>query len=63
LTDKAIVRRRYLSERGVQNRLSELYAKLLIDIGQIVDERWGSTYSPRSRAISIAMPTYHIVTG
>ena len=28
---------------------------LSIDIEQIVDERWGSTYSPRSRAISIAM--------
>jgi DNA-binding NarL/FixJ family response regulator len=55
LTDKAIARRRYLSERGVQNRLRELYAKLSIDIDQIVDERWGSTYSPRSRAISIAM--------
>jgi len=55
LTDKAIARRRYLSERGVQNRLRELYAKLSIDIEQIVDERWGSTYSPRSRAISIAL--------
>ena len=55
LTDKAIARRRYLSERGVQNRLRELYAKLSIDIDQIIDERWGSTYSPRSRAISIAM--------
>jgi DNA-binding NarL/FixJ family response regulator len=55
LTDKAIARRRYLSERGVQNRLRELYAKLSIDIEQIVDERWGSTYSPRSRAISIAV--------
>src|SRR6266404_5730747 len=54
LTDKAIARRRYLSERGVQNRLRELYAKLSIDIEQIVDERWGNTYSPRSRAISIA---------
>lgn len=55
LTDKAIARRRYLSERGVQNRLRELYAKLSIDIEQIVDDRWGSTYSPRSRAISLAM--------
>jgi DNA-binding NarL/FixJ family response regulator len=55
LTDKAIARRRYLSERGVQNRLRELYAKLSIDIEQIVDERWGNTYSPRSRAISIAI--------
>ena len=55
LTDKAIARRRYLSERGVQNRLRELYAKLSIDIEQIVDERWGNTYSPRSRAISMAL--------
>ena len=55
LTDKAIARRRYLSERGVQNRLRELYGKLSIDVDQIVDERWGSTYSPRARAISIAL--------
>jgi DNA-binding NarL/FixJ family response regulator len=55
LTDKAIARRRYLSERGVQNRLRELYGKLSIDIEHIVDDRWGSTYSPRSRAISVAV--------
>lgn len=55
LTDRAIARRRYLSERGVQNRLRELYAKLSIDIEQIVDDRWGNTYSPRARAISIAL--------
>ena len=55
LTDRAIARRRYLSERGVQNRLRELYAKLSIDIEQIVDQRWGNTYSPRSRAISVAL--------
>jgi DNA-binding NarL/FixJ family response regulator len=55
LTDKAIARRRYLSERGVQNRLRELYVKLGIDLEQIVDQRWGNTYSPRSRAISLAL--------
>jgi DNA-binding NarL/FixJ family response regulator len=55
LTDKAIARRRYLSERGVQNRLRELYVKLSIDLEQIVDERWGNTFSPRSRAISMAL--------
>jgi DNA-binding NarL/FixJ family response regulator len=55
LTDRAIARRRYLSERGVQNRLRELYAKLSIDVEQIVDQRWGNTYSPRSRAISMAL--------
>ena len=41
LTDRAIARRRYLSERGVQNRLRELYAKLGIDLEQVVDVRWG----------------------
>jgi DNA-binding NarL/FixJ family response regulator len=55
LTDRAIARRRYLSERGVQNRLRELYAKLGVDAEQVVDDRWGSTYSPRSRAISLAV--------
>lgn len=55
LTDKAIARRRYLSERGVQNRLRELYAKIGVDVEQVVDERWGSTYSPRSRAISLGL--------
>jgi DNA-binding NarL/FixJ family response regulator len=55
LTDKAIARRRYLSERGVQNRLSELYSKLGVDIQQIVDERWGNTFSPRCRAMSISV--------
>ncbi|HLG16501.1 MAG TPA: response regulator transcription factor [Blastocatellia bacterium] len=55
LTDKAIARRRYLSERGAQNRLRELYAKLGVDLEQIADDRWGNTYSPRSRAISMAL--------
>jgi len=55
LTDRAIARRRYLSERGVQNRLRELYIKLSVDMEQIVDDRWGNTYSPRSRAISVAL--------
>jgi DNA-binding NarL/FixJ family response regulator len=55
LTDKAIARRRYLSERGVQNRLRELYSKLGVDLEQVVDERWGSTYSPRSRALSLSL--------
>jgi DNA-binding NarL/FixJ family response regulator len=55
LTDRAIARRRYLSERGVQNRLRELYSRLGVDAEQVVDDRWGSTYSPRSRAISLAV--------
>lgn len=55
LTDKAIARRRYLSERGVQNRLRELYAKLNIDLEQIAEGKWGHTFNPRGRAILTAL--------
>jgi DNA-binding NarL/FixJ family response regulator len=55
LTDKAIARRRYLSERGVQNRLRELYSKLNIDLEQIADTKWGHTFNPRGRAILTAL--------
>jgi DNA-binding NarL/FixJ family response regulator len=55
LTDKAIARRHYLSERGVQNRLRELYAKLDVDTDQIQDNRWGFTFNPRSRAMFVAL--------
>lgn len=55
LTDKAIARRRYLSERGVQNRLRELYCKMNIDVDQLQDARWGFTFNPRSRAIFVAI--------
>ena len=55
LTDKAIARRRFLSERGVQNRLHELYAKLNVENDQYQDERWGFTFNPRSRAILTAL--------
>ena len=55
LTDKSIARRRYLSERGVQNRLRELYSKLHVDIEQSTDPKWGHTYNPRGRAILTAL--------
>jgi DNA-binding NarL/FixJ family response regulator len=55
LTDKAIARRRYLSERGVQNRLRELYSKLQVDIEQSTDPKWGNTYNPRGRAMLTAL--------
>ena len=55
LTDKVIARRRFLSERGVQNRLHELYAKLNVENDQYQDERWGFTFNPRSRAILTAL--------
>lgn len=55
LTDKAIARRRYLSERGVQNRLRELYSKLHVDSEQASDPKLGHTYNPRGRAMLIAL--------
>jgi len=55
LTDKAISRRRYLSERGVQNRLHSLYAKLDVDLNKISIKDGGSIYNPRSRAVALAV--------
>jgi DNA-binding NarL/FixJ family response regulator len=55
LTDKTIARRRYLSERGVQNRLRELYSKLNVDDEQIAGPKWGHTFNPRGRAIWTAL--------
>ena len=55
LTDKTIARRRYLSERGVQNRLRELYTKLQVDIEQVADPKLGHTYNPRGRAMLMAL--------
>ena len=55
LTDKTIARRRYLSERGVQNRLRELYAKLHVDDEQIAGPKWGHAFNPRGRAIWTAL--------
>lgn len=52
LSDKAIAERRFITRRGVQNRLSSLYAKLGVS-----DEQMSSGYmfSPRSRAIAMAL--------
>ena len=54
LTDNAIARRRYLSRRGVQNRLKSLYLKLSVDVSPSVSENNSDIVNPRARAISIA---------
>lgn len=64
LTDNTIARRRFLSRRGVQNRLSALYSKLGVD--QEAEEAasigtsgpsalMGQTFNPRNRAVLVAM--------
>ncbi len=52
LTDNLIAKRRFLSRRGVQNRLKSLYQKLEVD-HLIMDE--DTLLNSRSRAISIAL--------
>lgn len=52
LSDKAIAERRFITRRGVQNRLSSLYAKLGVGDEQV---NGSSLYSPRSRAIALAL--------
>jgi DNA-binding NarL/FixJ family response regulator len=54
LTDQAIAARRFLSRRGVTNRLRNLYDKLEVSNDQIESEEWGTTFSLRSRAIRLA---------
>ena len=60
LTDNTIARRRFLSRRGVQNRLSALYTKLSVD--QDIEETTsglaaatGQTFNPRNRAVLVAL--------
>ncbi|MBI3523737.1 MAG: response regulator transcription factor [Betaproteobacteria bacterium] len=53
LTDNAIARRRYLSRRGVQNRLQSLYAKLGTSLGEPAGG--GDTINPRARAVALAL--------
>lgn len=56
LTDKAIARRRHVSVRGVQNRVSILEAKLLKGQNVIARENSGlEVYNTRARAIFEAM--------
>lgn len=54
LTDQAIASRRFLSRRGVTNRLRNLYDKLEVNNDQIESEEWGTTFSLRTRAIRLA---------
>jgi len=54
LTDQAIAARRFLSRRGVTNRLRNLYDKLEVSNDQIESEEWGTTFSLRARAIRLA---------
>lgn len=54
LTDQAIASRRFLSRRGVTNRLRNLYDKLEVSNDQIESDEWGTTFSLRARAIRLA---------
>lgn len=53
LSDNAIAQRRFITKRGVQNRLSSLYSKLGVTDEQYVSEKWGNLYSPRTRAVTL----------
>jgi len=55
LTDNVIAKRRFLSRRGVQNRLRSLYEKLGIDQSNSDDKSSHELLNLRSRAISIAL--------
>jgi len=55
LTDNTIAERRYLSRRGVQNRLHSLYAKLGTQLIANDNSDAGDIINARSRAVSIAM--------
>lgn len=55
LTDNAIARRRYLSRRGVQNRLRSLYDKLDADHITPSVQQQSDTVNMRNRAVSIAL--------
>jgi len=55
LTDNVIAKRRFLSRRGVQNRLRSLYEKLGIDQSNSTDKSSHELLNLRSRAISISL--------
>ena len=55
LTDNAIARRRFLSRRGVQNRLSALYTKLGVENEPEDSTAGGQTFNPRNRAVLTAL--------
>jgi len=58
LTDNTIAERRYLSRRGVQNRLQSLYTKLGANLNSLSDDdesaKVGELINIRTRAVSIA---------
>jgi DNA-binding NarL/FixJ family response regulator len=55
LTDRMIGERRYLTRRGVQNRLRSLYQKLGVDAEQFREAGVGDAFNPRSRAVAAAL--------
>lgn len=55
LTDNAIARRRYLSRRGVQNRLRSLYNKLDADHISASAQQPSDLVNMRNRSVSIAL--------
>ena len=55
LTDNTIAERRYLSRRGVQNRLQSLYTKLGANIDINNRSNQSELLNIRSRAISLAL--------
>jgi len=55
MTDNMIAKRRFLSRRGVQNRLKSLYIKLGIEHDKISDTIDNEAMNMRARAISVAL--------
>jgi DNA-binding NarL/FixJ family response regulator len=55
LTDNIIGKRRFLSRRGVQNRLKSLYEKLGIDQEKFNHNDPSETLNMRARAVSVAL--------
>lgn len=55
LSDNAIANRRFITRRGVQNRLSSLFKKLGVTDEQLSTEEWGYMFSPRTRSVTLAL--------
>lgn len=55
LSDNAIANRRFITRRGVQNRLSSLFKKLGVTDEQFSTEEWGYMFSPRTRSVTLAL--------
>jgi len=55
LTDITIAERRYLSRRGVQNRLQSLYTKLGANLDNNLNKNNSELLNIRSRAVSLAL--------